>query len=92
MEKTKSMESILGNAIDGEECPLCHYGTVEHSDGFVNCTGECGASVELLRNTLPGGIVHTVHGPEMTKAEFEATVWDSKLDMLINLLRVKKEQ
>lgn len=40
-------QRLLQGTDDGDECPLCQCGTVEHADGAVKCRGECGSSVLL---------------------------------------------
>ena len=57
--ENRDNEAALRNTEDGEECPLCQCGTVEHNAGFVSCTGECGASVEqarILTGIAPGSL------------------------------------
>jgi len=39
----------LRNTDDGDECPLCLCGTVEHTATHVSCCGECGNSVATRR-------------------------------------------
>lgn len=43
--KTGSHSALL-DTDDGDECPLCQCGTVEHGDGEVVCCGECGSVAE----------------------------------------------
>ena len=45
----ESDESLLQGTDDGDECPLCENGTVEHRDGWVECCGECGAVAECKK-------------------------------------------
>ncbi|KKL60027.1 hypothetical protein LCGC14_2209440 [marine sediment metagenome] len=45
---TSDLEILLSRAEDGDECPLCHAGTVEFVVSarvfWVKCRGECGNS------------------------------------------------
>jgi hypothetical protein len=46
MSKVSDAQIELAEAGDGDECPLCHSGTVEVANGDVSCRGECGSVVE----------------------------------------------
>lgn len=46
MSKVSDAQIELSEASNGDECPLCHAGTVEIVDGDVSCRGECGSVVE----------------------------------------------
>ena len=43
MSKVSDAQIELAEASNGDECPLCHSGTVEIVNGEVRCRGECGA-------------------------------------------------
>lgn len=56
MSKISDAQIKLAEASDGDECPLCHAGTVEIVGGVfctqeVRCRGECGA-VSVKRDAL----------------------------------------
>ena len=52
-KKARDDRELLHSTAHGDECPLCHNGTVEHAEGEVRCRGECGAAVELARLSCP---------------------------------------
>lgn len=37
----------LAQTPDGDECPVCQNGTVEHHEGYVTCCGECGSTIRI---------------------------------------------
>lgn len=43
MSKVSDAQIELSEASHGDECPLCHAGTVELVNGEVRCRGECGS-------------------------------------------------
>jgi len=45
MSKVSDAQIELSEASNGDECPLCHSGTVEIVNHKVRCRGECGAVV-----------------------------------------------
>ena len=46
MSKVSDAQIELSEASNGDECPLCHAGTVEIVNGEVRCRGECGSVAE----------------------------------------------
>jgi len=48
----------LSAADEGDECPLCNSGTVEHREGEVRCKGECGSTAQMAH--IVGGVVAMV--------------------------------
>ena len=52
-------EYQLSRAENGDECPLCHSGTIERVDGENRCMGECGGVTDALQTLISDAIKPT---------------------------------
>jgi hypothetical protein len=86
--------SLLQATADGDECPLCQCGTVEHKGGEVVCRGECGSQCSnwnqelgdetvITRNDTTGIEVRIPHADNVTCEYVRVVITDAKAENVV---------